>query len=239
MANHTYNGMQGYQYLMDVTIGCDRVENESKWFEETWRYRDTVLYPDQFGRNAGGSIIPIPYAAFSQMGIDKVDPRWLHCGVLTFPPTTKGMGSTFVTSGLSNAWDEDRPDPASISGLGIELRIDNVSDEHWIKDVLLRLSAMQLLIGAKKLAGARLLANGDRVRIGSATFGEGSAMTSLLATKVADLQLPSGTFQMIQLFAITDPEREYAVMHGADALVAILRETTSYPVNEIARRSAV
>jgi hypothetical protein len=72
---------------------------------------------------------------------------------------------TFVTSGLSNAWDDGRPDPGSVCGLRIELRIDTPLDAHWAKDVLLRLSAMQLLIGAGRITSARLLGHGDRLRI--------------------------------------------------------------------------
>jgi hypothetical protein len=215
------------------------MSEDGDWFEETWRHRDTVLYPEILGRDSGSSIITIPYVAFEQLGASQVDPRWLHCGVLTFPPVTSNVGFTFVTSGLSNDWDDEGPDPTSTSGLGIELRVDNVSDEHWPKDVLLRLSAMQLLIGAGRFAGARLLGDGDRVRVGGETFGDGSDMTGLLATKVADLQIASGSFQMIGLFAISDAEREFAAANGAEALLSLLRENTTYPINDVTRRSVV
>lgn len=210
---------------------------ENDWFEKTLRYRDTVLYPEHLGGGSTGTIITIPYDAFAQMGAQEVDPRWLHCGVLVFPPTPERRNFTFLTSGLSSAWDDDEPDPASVSGLGIELRIDTASDEHWAKDVLLRLSAMQLLVGAGRLAGARLLGHGDRVRVSAETFGEGSPMTSLLATEVADLELPSGTFRLIQMYAITDAERQLATAQGTEALLTPLREQTTYPVSNIMRHS--
>ena len=212
---------------------------DTDWFEETWRYRDYVLYPQQFRSNTDGLIITIPSLAFAQLGVEEIDPRWLHCGVLKFRLPGERAGVACVTSGLSNAWDDERPDAESISGLGIELRIDNAADEDWAVDVLLRLAAMQLLIGAGRLPGARLLGHGDRVRVGADTFGNGSSMTSLLATKVVDLQLASGTFQMIRLFAITGAERELGSQRGAEALIAVLRERTSYPVNNIARQSVV
>lgn len=215
------------------------MRTDNDWLEEAWLYRDTVLYPKQLGSGSTGTITTIPYVAFAQMGAEQVDPRWLHCGVLVFPPTAGRRHYTFLTSGLSNAWDDNEPDPASISGLGIELRIDTFSDEHWAKDVLLRLSAMQLLVGAGRLAGVRLLGHGDRIRVGAETFGGESRMTSLLATEVADLQLPSGAFRVIQLFAITDAERQLATAHGTDALLTSLREMTAYPVNDIARHSTV
>jgi hypothetical protein len=215
------------------------VKEDSDWFEETWRYRDNVLYPQLFGGVHSGSIVTIPHVAFTQLGVELIDPRWLHCGVLTFPPTPKRTDVVFMTSGLSNAWNDGRPNPSSASGLGIELRLDNASDEYWAKDILLRLSAMQLLIAAGHFGGARLLADGDRVRVGAESFGTGSAMTALLATRVADFELASGTFGIMQLFAISDTERQFAATHGNDALVAALREGTTYPVNDIGRRSVV
>ncbi|HSY52644.1 MAG TPA: suppressor of fused domain protein [Thermoanaerobaculia bacterium] len=215
------------------------MSEDNDWFEDTWRYREKVLYPQEVGGDAGGLITTIPYEAFAQMGFEQIDPRWLHCGVLTFPPTAKRTNFTFLTSGLSNAWDDDRPELKSVSGLGIELRLENASAEHWVKDVMLRLSATQLLIGVGRLSGARLLGDGDRVKVGAEAFGESSAMTALLATKVASLQLPSGTFEMIQLFAITDAEREFAATRGAGPLLGALRESTTYPINDIRRRSIV
>lgn len=207
------------------------------WFEETWRYRDEVVYPQILGSKTDGSIITIPHVAFAQMGVERVDPRWLHCGVLTFPPAAERPSFTLVTSGLSNAWDDDRPDPASVSGLGIELRIDAIANEHWAKDVLLRLAAMQLLIGAGRIARARLVGDGDRIKVGAETFGGRTTMMALLATKDTDLKLRSGTFALIRLFAISDAEREYASAHGDESLVVALREKTAYPVNDITRRS--
>jgi len=207
------------------------------WFEETWRHRDDVIYPRLLGSNTDGSIITIPQVAFAQMGVEQIDPRWLHCGVLTFPPTKERAWFAFVTSGLSNAWDANRPDPASVSGLGIELRIDVPADEHWAKDVLLRLAAMQLLIGAGRLTHAKLLEDGDRIRVGVETFGSRSSMAALLATRDTDLQLRSGTFALIRLFAISDEEREHASTYSAESLVAALRKKTAYPVSDITRRS--
>jgi hypothetical protein len=203
------------------------------WFESTWRYREKLLYPAYLACQTDGSIITIPYVAFAQMGAEQVDPRWLHCGVVTFPPAPKRVGFTWMTSGLSNAWNDDRPDPVSTSGLGIELRLDGVSPEDWPKDVLLRLSALQLLIGAGRVSGARVLGDGDRVRVGPETFGKSSAMTSLLATKAAGFQLPSGSFDVIQLFAIADAEREFAAAHGVEALMRVLRQSTSYPISDV------
>jgi Suppressor of fused protein (SUFU) len=215
------------------------VSEDEDWFAATWRYREKVLYPEVFGGSGDGMIVTVPYQAFAQLGSKEVDRRWLHCGVLKFGSRTGRDAITFVTSGLSNAWDDERPDRASASGLGVELRIDNRSDEHWALDVLLRISAMQLMIGAGRFRGARIVGDGDRIRVGADTFGQGSAMAALLASKAADLELPSGTFEMIQLFAITGSELEFATTHGVTALIAELRRETTYPINDIRRQSVV
>jgi Suppressor of fused protein (SUFU) len=209
------------------------------WFESTWRYRDEVLYPEQFRGSSDGLIRTIPYIAFAQLGAEQVDPRWLHCGVLAFPPTRARDSVIYVTSGLSNAWDDNTPDSESTSGLGLELRIDSPSQEHWAFDILLRLSALQLLIGAGRITGGRLLGHGDRIRVGAGAFGEHSAMTSLIGTKVADLQIQSGMFELIQLFPITDAERELAARQGLEALSLALRQNTTYPVSDCMRCSVV
>jgi hypothetical protein len=214
-------------------------DDADTWFEDTWNYRDTVAYPELIGATSDGRISTIPYVAFEQIGAVQVDPRWLHCGVLAFRPPSPTAAFTFVTSGLSNAWDDARPDERSISGLGIELRVDVSREAHWTTDVLLRISAMQLLIGSGRMSGARLLGVGDRMKVGAETFGKNSSVTSLIAADGGQIQLPSGTFTLLQLFAITDAEREHAASHGADALLTILRARTAFPISDVTRASVV
>lgn len=213
------------------------MSDEEDWFERSWTYRDQTLYRDFLGGEPDASIVTIPYVAFEQLGFKKIDPRWLHCGVLKFFPSVSSANFKFVTSGLSNAWDDQTPDSLSESGLGIEFRADSVTDEYWIIDVLLRLSAVQLLVGAGHLQGSRIASDGDRIVVGRNVFGESSVLDSLLATSVAKLRLPSGNFEVLQLFAISSAERDYATRHGHENLRNLLREKTSYPVNDITRSS--
>ena len=215
------------------------MKKSSDWFEETWRDRDEVLYPKFFSRQSDRSIVTIPYAAFAQLGVNEVDPRWLHCGVLTFPPSNGEQSFTFATSGLSSAWDAEEPDSSSVSGLGVELRVDSGSNEPWVKDVLLRVSAMQLLIGAGYFENARILIDGDRIRVAPETFGDASVMTALLVTKIADFQLLSGKFSMMQLFPISNSERDLATAHGSNVLLSALQHKTTYPVSDVRRASIV
>ena len=63
-------------------------------------------------------------------------------------------------------------------------------------------------------------------------------MTGLLAVKDADLQIPSGSFAVLHLFAITDAERQLAAERGAEVLIERLQEKTSFPVSDTTRPSA-
>ena len=212
---------------------------EGDWFHEVWRHRDEDVYPRLLGGSSGGQVFRIPYVAFSQLGAERVDPRWLHCGVLRFAPTADRHGFAFITSGLSNAWDDEQPNAAGVSGLGFELRLDNPTDEPWCKDVMLRLSALQLLVGAGRLPAGRLLEGDDVIIVGAQTFGGSTNMTALLASTIERVSLASGVFRILQLFAITDAEQRHASEHGEYALLSLLREKTAYPMNDVTRASVV
>ena len=209
------------------------------WFESAWAAREEESYRRYLGGGSDEKIVPIPYEAFSGLGVTQVDPRWLDCGVLLYRPVETRAVYTRMTSGLSNAWEDAFPNPEGVSGLGIELRIDTVRDEFWALDVLLRLAALQLLIGAGCLPNARLLASGGRVRVASATFGQDSAMVGLLAVSVATLTIPTGRFGVLQLYPVTEAELQFASTEGSDVLLARLREHAAFPVADIHRRSAV
>lgn len=211
---------------------------QANWFEEVWRYRDEELIPENVGGRSDGRVTTIPYEAFEQLGAHQVDPRWLHCGVLRFPPSRSTAAYSFVTSGLSNAWDAVQPDRASVTGLRIELRVDSESEDDWIVDTLLRLSAMQLLIGAGRFNG-RILAHGDRVRLGAGAFADDSSLTTLVAVKTADMTVESGTFSILHLVGITDAERDFAMTAGVEELLNVLRAKTRFPMTDVARPSVL
>lgn len=72
------------------------------FLERVWAHREEVLYPEFFGPLAP-SIAPLSGELFHEMfKQESVDPRWLHVGVMTAPPTAQRTTWIYVTSGLSN-----------------------------------------------------------------------------------------------------------------------------------------
>jgi len=92
-----------------------------RWFEAAWEHREEVVYRELFGEPEGQGIYVLTPAVFERrFGGRGIDPRWLHHGVLVYPPNDRSGSWKYVTSGLSNAWEDDLPNPHDISGLGTE-----------------------------------------------------------------------------------------------------------------------
>src|SRR6476660_3928465 len=92
-----------------------------QWFERVWEYREESLYPALFGSGKRG-IFPIQAemltGTFKQ---ESFDPRWLHYGVFEFAPAADRDSWLYVTSGMSNDWEQTsstRPrHPVSVASL--------------------------------------------------------------------------------------------------------------------------
>jgi Suppressor of fused protein (SUFU) len=205
-------------------------------YESVRQCRDTEVYQRLMGREPLGPIVTIPRAEFARAGVKDVDPRWLRCGVLTFPPREAATTFTFVTTGLTDAEYGRRRPTRPRAGLGLELRIDTANDEEWAKTALLRVAASQLVIAAGTGGGSHLLAHGDLVRTDTLPCGTVSEMTTFLATAAGHYELPTGPFELISLFAITDTERRFNTLFGLRPLITLLRNHTSYPINDLPRQ---
>ena len=93
--------------------------------EEVWRIREEEVYPALFGPHVRG-IFPLRMEMFTgQFSQSKVDPRWLHYGVLEFAPTEARPSWLYVTSGHSNPWNQSPGefDPDGQSGAGVEFTL--------------------------------------------------------------------------------------------------------------------
>jgi hypothetical protein len=81
-----------------------------EWFERVWEFREEQLYPQLFGSSNTEGIYVLSFERFKErFRTDRVDPRWLHHGVLRFGSLKESGTQKFVTSGLSNSWEGDRP----------------------------------------------------------------------------------------------------------------------------------
>src|SRR5215510_7275147 len=211
------------------------------WFETAWTVREEQIYRDLFGPDSGG-IYPLDRKAFEPFGKGEVDPRWLTHGVCKFPPNGQRTTWLYVTSGLSNAWNDKEPDPNDWSGLGCELVLETTADFPWALFHLRRLLAFQILLGWGRYEGKELLSIGDRIPLRHPIDGADSLLTWLLVVPPfgypAEFQLPSGRAAFLHIVGITETEAAFARNNEYLPLLAKL-SPTGYPTTIPTRLSVV
>jgi hypothetical protein len=198
--------------------------------EGVWEMREEQVYPALFGPVRRG-IFPLQRTLFAgQFQQDTVDPRWLTHGVFEFAPTAERPSWLYVTSGLSNPWEQD---PATYraddpSGTGIELLLAVTQQGDWAIRILQQVLAFALLLEAGRYPGADPLAFGDRIPLGVPLDGrDDCALRNLLIAEPQDVastfRLPSGEVTLMALVGISDAERAFARDEGNAPLVERLR----------------
>ena len=214
-----------------------------KWFEGDWEFREEKLYPKHFGvRN--GCIYVLDVGIFaSQFKQTTCDPRWLTHGVLEFKPSHKSASWVYGSSGLSNAWEADEPNPSSESRQGCEFVLQTNVQAKWAIFHLKRMVAFQLLLNADRFPGKPPLGIGDRIPLGSVIDGKSSVLTWLLVATSKDFggmqEIPSGHFQFLEFIGITEEEAQFARKNGQDQLYALLEQNGAAPITDAARRSVL
>jgi Suppressor of fused protein (SUFU) len=213
-----------------------------EWFERVWTYREETLYPSLFGTQSDGGTYVLTFELFrDRFGQATVDPRWLHHGVLVYPPTQFTETWRFATSGLSNAWEADFPDPDGSSGLGVEFLLETPQRFDWCISVTANILAYQLLLASGRLGEARIVEPYARIPLNGPIDGAMSAITYLVAlpSPVAreDIQLESGRFSLLHLVGATQAEIEYARQNDSEELVERLKSAGAYPVTDPLRAS--
>jgi len=179
-------------------------------------------------------------------GIQDVDPRWLHLGVMEFKPTPARASWLYVTSGASNPWETEPEDfhPEEYSWLGVEFVIEVPSQADWPINALRRLLAYHLLVSHGHFGDLEPLDYGHRVPAGGAV--DGSADSKLIYLAIAQpghyeatVQLASGRFDFLHIIGITEQERDYAKATSTDDLIAKLERQGAYPVTDAKRASVL
>jgi hypothetical protein len=204
------------------------------WFEAAWKDREERLYPSLFG-STGAGIFTLDQELFEkQFHIKTVDPRWLSHGVFECPPTANRDSWLYVSSGLSNAWEDDQPRLDSPSGLGCELIIQCRRQSRWAVLLLRSMTAFQILLSCGHYPGKALLSFWDRIPLRQPIDGEGSRLTFVLVTPANGFeglhQLSSGRFEFLQFVGITEQEAEYAREQGTSRLFELLLAQRAAPV---------
>ena len=122
----------------------------------------------------------------------------------------------------------------------MELRLEVELCEQWAAGLLLRVMALQLLVEAGRFPVNRTLRAGDLLPLGVPPDAERrSSVTCLLVSppseSLCNLQLPSGSFDLLLLFGISESEAEFSRRAGVERLVEKLRASTHYPVTQLYR----
>lgn len=209
------------------------------WFEAVWGDREERIYPQLFG-SVGDRIFPAAATVFTDLFKQSFDPRWLRCGVFQSPPNQSHDSWLYVSSGLSNDWDAERPDPDSCSGLGCEFVFETTSQANWAILRVQHILAFQLLLGHDRYPGRELLDYFHRIPLRASITPEASALTHMMVAPPSgypdSFHLQSGSVDLLALVGITDAEAQFARDNSGEELLDCLREHNAYPVTDPTRR---
>lgn len=219
---------------------ADSGKDWQDWFERVWEYREEVLYRSLFGHTRRG-IFTIEAEFFMETFMqDSFDPRWLHCGVFEFAPTAERGSWLYVTSGLSNDWDAERPDPATTSGLGCEFIFETTEQSEWAILRLLHLMTYQILLCHGRYLERKPLIDFNRVAFGGAICPGKSALTRLMLAPPSrfprEAQMDSGSFDFYQVVGISEAEAAFGRSQGGAALLELLVANGYFPVTDPSRK---
>lgn len=206
------------------------------WFERVWTYREEVLYPSLFGGVSRGIFTVPPEMITGPFKQETFDPRWLHYGVFEFAPTTQRDSWLYVTSGMSNEWEAESPDPNSVSGLGCEFIFETTVQSEWAILRTLHLLTFQILLCHGRYSGKEPLTDFDRIPLREPIRGQSSSLTWLMLAPPPGIdriaKLDSGTFDFYQVVGITEGEAQYARSHDDQALIELLTTHGCFPVTD-------
>jgi hypothetical protein len=214
-----------------------------EWFEAAWADREEGVYPRLFGPDPRG-IFALSHTIFLEMfKQSSFDPRWLHYGVFEFQPTPTRPSWLYVTSGMSNAWEDDEPHPDGPSGFGCEFVLETTEQGEWAILRLQHLMAFQILLAHERYPGREMVAPYDRVPLRASITPEPSELRWLILAPPVSFDsrftLATGWVDLYEVFGASEAEAAYAREHGGDKLVELLSPSGAFPVTDPRRKSAV
>lgn len=235
-----------WEWQLLATEQYDAIHSSQKAFEQVWEYREEVVYRSLFGDIGSGVYTLSPDIFTEVFRQEEIDPRWMFYGVFECPPHAERNSWLYISSGLSNPWD-DNPDEYTSnerSGLGVEFAIETDVQAEWAIVMLQRMIAFNLLIASGRFGTNRPLALGDRIPLnGSVALDQPSALRNLVIARAEhytpSFVLPSGHVDILHFIGITDTELAFAQAHGSDVLVECLKKAGVFPLTKASRNSIV
>jgi hypothetical protein len=211
----------------------DKSQNWQEWFERIWEHREDVLYPSLFGKNNKGIFTIQADMLTGMFKQESFDPRWLFYGVFEFAPTPTRTSWLYVTSGMSNDWEAEQPDPTTPSGLGCEFVLETTQQSEWAISRLLHMMIFQILLYHGHYPGREPLGDFDRCPLRAPIRPGNSVLTLLMLASPLfprEAQLESGTFDFYQVVGISEAEAAYARTHSGAELLELLMAHNCFPI---------
>jgi len=212
------------------------------WFESVWSDREDRVYRSLFG-DLGPGVFTAGEKVYERYQ-KKPHPGWLNHGVFACPPHEERESWLYVTSGLSNPWNLDKPgqDPSGMAGLGFELVVESTAEADWAVPLLHNLMAYELLVAVGTYEGAELFEYGNRIPLNDSITPSFRSLIRWLLVEQADhypssFDLAAGRVDLYHLVGATDAEVEIARRDNQDKLVALLKEKGVYPLTDADRES--
>ena len=203
--------------------------------EESWEEREEKFYKEIFG-DLGPGIYPLSSEIFERMNAEAIDPRWLTFGVFKSSPSEKRNTWAYVTSGMSNPWEDEEPE--EYSGFGVEFVMETREESDWAIEVLQTLMAYNILLASGQMGDYPMLDYGHRVPLALSDTIKTMMFTYPL-NFTESFSIKSGQVDLIQAVGITAEELEYAKQNSSEELKQKIISQTGSLVTSKERKSVV
>lgn len=214
----------------------------SDWFESIWEHREESVYPEIFG-SIGVGIYPLTASIFIETFKQDFDPRWLHYGVFESPPCDKHQSWLYVTSGMSNPWEDEQPERDGLSGLGCEFIFETPMQSKWAILRVQHMMAFQVLLAHDRYLNRETLDIYDRIPLHGPITPEPSELTYIMVASpshfIPSFQLESGHVDLLSLVGITDAEAQFARNNDGGTLLKYLKDNNAFPVTDPGRHCTI
>jgi len=213
------------------------------WAARAGRDREKILYPPLFGP-AYSRTYPIPEEIVSGLfKQESIKPDWLQKAVIECAPNKPRASWLYVTSGLSDAWEVESPNPMAPAGLGCEFVLETRAQSPWAIVRLQQLMAFQVLIAEGHFPNRKPLDDFARVPLRAPLGPEPSVLTWLMLAPPKGFprkaRLASGFFNFFQVIGISEAEAAYAREEGGEELWKLLQVYGAFPVADPGRSSVL
>ena len=163
------------------------------------RVREEILYKKLFSAAKSEFFVPSKAKLVAFGGKELMETGW---GVFQIEATDKNDHWTYLTSGLSNPFEDEEFEDYEESGYGFELAIHAREKSPWAISVLWNLMGYVLTTG-------NVFAEGHIMPLNGPIDGERSVLESLVFYEDKVLSLPTGSFTLLTALGITEEETDF------------------------------